>query len=157
MEQAVDVTSIAVRIRVMSSLRAVNVPLREDPSPLLLLEPLRCFSSSSANSRTFHGYNVVMAISAAWSNARRVKMPSHMVSLEASSLVVRGTMGVSGERVTIPPLANAGRLLMRMRVSSSRAERRPRLLRGDDFVNDAVLVVVVVRILLRVENLERRD
>ncbi len=102
---------MVVKTRVISSFNAWNVPLR---TRLPLLEPddppdaERCFSSSSANSRTFQGYNVVIAISAAWSKASKVKMPNHMVSLDANSLVVSGTMGASGLRLGIPPDACAG-------------------------------------------------
>lgn len=59
---AVDMTSIVVRTRVMSSLSLVNVPLlRFPPGPA----DDASLSSSSAISRTFQGYSVVMAISAA--------------------------------------------------------------------------------------------
>lgn len=63
-----------------------------------------------------------MAISAACSNAKMVKIPSHMVILEASSLVVRGTMGTSGLRLGIPPEAKAGSLA---RKSDRKVPMRP--------------------------------
>jgi len=50
------VTRMVVRTRVMSSLRVWKTPRERG----------LFFSSSSANSRTFHGYSVVMAISTAW-------------------------------------------------------------------------------------------
>ena len=50
---------MVVKTRVMSSFKILKTPL----------PPVFCFSSSSANSRTFHGYRVVMAISAACNKA----------------------------------------------------------------------------------------
>ena len=53
---------------------------------------------------------MVTAISAACSKARMVKIPSQMVILEASSLVLSGTTGTFGSRLGIPPDAKAGSL-----------------------------------------------
>ena len=172
MEHAVDVTRIAVKIRVISSLRAVNVPLLRFPDPPSPPpEAPRCFSSSSANSRTFHGYNVVMAISAACNNANRVNIPNHMDNLETNSFVVKGTMGASGLRATIPPPACAGGNRKERKGSLDairsvrKADRIPRVLRSCDgsgcsafdlldVSNERVEVVVAVAL---VENLERMD
>ena len=66
MLDAVLVTRMVVKTLVISSFKILNTP-RLFPFPPL------AFSSSSANSLTFHGYNVVIAISAAWSNAKAVK------------------------------------------------------------------------------------
>lgn len=146
MEHAVDVTKIVVRTRVMSSLSAVKVPRRFFP-PCCPSDP-RCFSSSSANSRTFQGYNVVMAISAAWSKASAVNIPSHMVSLDANSFVVKGTMGASGLRATMPPPACAGGSMSQemkgrfeTKNSVRKAERMPRT--RDIGVNCRVTAVAV--------------
>ena len=94
-----DVTKIVVNTLVISSFNAVNVPLLPFfPAALAL------FSSSSANSRTFHGYNVVIAISAAWNNANAVNMTNHINDLPINSFFERGTMTASGSiRLTIPP------------------------------------------------------
>eukprot|EP00984_Skeletonema_dohrnii_P022640 scaffold11740_cov122-Skeletonema_dohrnii-CCMP3373.AAC.1 len=65
-----------------------------------------------------------MAISAACNNANSVKIANQMVSLEANSFVVRGTIGASGLRATIPPPAWAGR--RKERKGSLDARRRVR-------------------------------
>ena len=111
MEHAVDVTSIVVRTRVMSSFKVWNVPFFLPPPFRRPFRPSMddcpsfpwSFSSSSANSRTFHGYRVVMAISAACSSARRVNIPNHIDSFDTSSFVVRGITGTSGLRLGMPP------------------------------------------------------
>mmetsp|Transcript_12880 Transcript_12880/g.18926 ORF Transcript_12880/g.18926 Transcript_12880/m.18926 type:complete len:230 (-) Transcript_12880:256-945(-) len=82
MEQNVDVTRIVVNTRVISSLRILKVP-----------RPFPSFSSSSANSRTFHGYSVVMAISTACNNANAKNSPNHNDTDDMASLRFIGGTG----------------------------------------------------------------
>ena len=78
----------------MSSFKILNVP-RPLPSPI--------FSSSSANSRTFHGYSVVMAISAAWSSARPANSTNHRTPAVMSCSRVMGTEGRPALLLLNPP------------------------------------------------------
>ena len=48
-----------------------------------------------------------MAISAACSKANTVKIPNHIVNLDANSFPDRGVMTALGSRLAIPPLACA--------------------------------------------------
>ena len=85
-EHAVEATRIVVRTLVMSSFKIPKVP--RFPS----------FSSSSANSLTFHGYRVVMAISAAWSNASTENKVKNKPQSDAKSLLFG--LDVMGHNVT---------------------------------------------------------
>jgi len=110
-----------------------------------------------------------MAISAACNNANSVKIANQMVSLEANSFVVRGTIGASGLRATIPPPAWAGRRKERKGSLDARrrvrkADRMPFVLRSgrseDDTCCCCMLVVVSNEREVEVaveENLERMD
>mmetsp|Transcript_28947 Transcript_28947/g.66276 ORF Transcript_28947/g.66276 Transcript_28947/m.66276 type:complete len:211 (-) Transcript_28947:520-1152(-) len=101
MEAAVEVTRTVVRTRVMSSLRILKGP--------------SC--SSSANSRTFHGYSVVMAISAACRSARmQNKMPQMIVYVFADPEV-----NFIVAPPPPPPEAKAGRTLPKTTAISGRA------------------------------------
>mmetsp|Transcript_14026 Transcript_14026/g.32354 ORF Transcript_14026/g.32354 Transcript_14026/m.32354 type:complete len:285 (-) Transcript_14026:342-1196(-) len=93
-EQVVDATKMVVRTRVMSSFKILKVPLFPN------------FSSSSANSFTFQGYSVVMAISAACNSASPPNRAKNKPNNDSFSFFARGTLGAPLPPPPMAPIAN---------------------------------------------------
>jgi hypothetical protein len=145
MLDAVLVTRIVVKTLVISSLRILNTPL-----------PFKfCFSSSSANSLTFQGYSVVIAISAACSNAKQIKRNKNSDTDEMISSLFMGATGPLGPPAAIIANADGGDLISVVTRSTSGSNLPLRngssVLR--EFEVDAVLFLILFHSLLRIEGL----
>jgi len=132
-----------VKTLVISSLRILNTPL-----------PFKfCFSSSSANSLTFQGYSVVIAISAAWSNAKQVKRNKNSDTDEIISSLFMGATGPLGPPPAIIANADGGDFMSVV----TRSTIGRNLRNGSDvlreFEVDAVLFLILFHSLLRIEGL----
>ena len=106
---AVLETRIVVKTLVISSFKIANVPF--------LFDPALSFCSSSANSLTFQGYSVVIAISAACKRAKAIKRMNQSEIAEMSCSRFIGKTGVLGPELGVIARIDLGRIHMQSAIA----------------------------------------